>query len=169
VVKSFVEEVQNWWIGQVRSYDRIVELTEKHAQQGWKVGFQILDQGGIAVVPGMTPDLLVVTAISPAGKSEEVRVPVNDKAMTLAQYIQCKINQGALSGLEAAQQERAEIAVQSYLHRYMLPRVPQAFVRSDMSIKELHDEIVLHQSRREDAIKQIRAMLEVINAALEDA
>lgn len=55
-----------------------------------------------------------------------------------------------------------------YLHRYMLPRVPPAYVRPEMSLKKLHDEIALQQDRREEAVAQIQALKGVLDAELRE-
>ena len=168
VTARFMQNVHDWWTGQVKSYQRIMELIEKSSKEGWKVSFEVADQGGSSIVPEMTPDLLIVRATDAAGKKEVVKVPVNDKAMTLSQYIQCQINQGALSELEAGKREQVEIAVGRYLHSYMLPRVSPAYVEPDMSLQKLHDEIALQQQRREDAIKQIRALSSIMKATMDE-
>lgn len=164
-----VEDADDWWSIQVRSYARILELTRKRPEEGWRVSFKIVPAGGQAIVPEMTPDLLVVSATHTAGDTEVVQVPVNDKAMTPAQYIQCKINQGGFGYLPPEQRQRVETAVGRYLHRYMLPRVPPAHVRSDMSLQQLHDEILLQQDQREEAARHIRALKGVVQAAIEES
>lgn len=161
-----VEDADDWWSAQVKSYARILELTRKRPDEGWRVGFKIVPAGGDAIVPEMTPDLLVVSATDSTGKTEVAKVPVNDKAMTPAQYIQCKINQGGFAYLPPEERQRVETAVGRYLHRYMLPRVPPAHVRSDMSLQQLHDEILLQQEQREEAARHIRALKGVVEAAI---
>jgi hypothetical protein len=166
VTSRYVQDALTWWTEQVNSYERILELLDKRTKRGWKVSFQIREAGGNAVAPQMTPDLLVVSASGPGGEKEVVSVPVNDKAMGPSQYLQCKANQGAFAELPHEQRLKLESVVSGYLNRYMLPRVLPAFVRADMSLEKLHDEIALQQERRKAAMAQIRGLKDVLDAEL---
>ncbi|UCE31591.1 MAG: hypothetical protein JSW68_01130 [Burkholderiales bacterium] len=159
----FSSDAANWWAGQVDDYQRILDLTGPRAASGLAVSFEVIEHGTTTIAPGVTPDLLVLTATGPGGGIETVKVPVNESAMVPAQYLQCRINQGVFAGLDGAERARVETAVQRYIQRYMVPGVPPAHVRAEMSLRELHDEIALHQARRVEALQHLqglRAMLD---------
>lgn len=86
--------------------------------------------------------------------------------MTISQYIQCKLNQGALTELEAVKREQVEIAIGRFLHSYILPRISTAFVKPDMSLQKLHDEIALQQQHRMDAVKQLCTIADIISLSI---
>lgn len=88
--------------------------------------------------------------------------------MQPSQYIQFKVNQGAFEDLPDAQRQRVEIAVERYVNRVMVPVVPPLMVRPDMSLKELHSEISSTRHHREDALRHIKRLQEVITAAMEE-
>ncbi len=169
VEEVFVDDVLTWWQSQVQAYERILELIANQTKRGLKITFEVVEAGAPSTVPGVTPDLLIVRSTDPNGKTEILKVPVNANAMTPSQYLQCKINQGAFSALDSAQRDRVEMAVGRYLHKYMLPKVPPAYVRQDMSLKELYNEISLHQDHRRESTRQIRALRGIVEAALEES
>lgn len=162
----FTGDAFDWWSAQVASYRRIVELTAPAGVQSKKVDYQLVSGGGTEVVAGLRPDLLVVTATGPAGEKEIVSVPVNENAMSPSQYVQCRVNQGYFAQLAPVQRQRAEIAVTRYLNEVMLPKAPPAFVQGGMSLRQLHDEVSLHQGEREKALEHIRALAGVIDEAV---
>ena len=166
VTGRFVADAFGWWSAQVASYRRIVEVTATPTAQGMKVSYQLFIGGGREVVAGLRPDLLVLTASTQSGEKEVVSVPVNENAMSPSQYLQCKVNQGYFSELGPLQRQRVETAVARYLHEYMLPKAPPAFVRADMSLRQLHDEVSLHQDEREKALEHIQALGGVLDKAL---
>lgn len=153
-----VADAHRWWGAQVASYRRLIELTATPTAQRVKVSHQLIRGGGEEIVAGMRPDLLVVTAITSAGEREVVSVPVNESAMSPSQYLQCKVNQGHFAGLAPALRQQLEVAVARYLHEYMLPKAPPAFIRPGMSLRQVHDEISLHQDEREKALEHIEAL-----------
>lgn len=165
VAGRYVADAFSWWGSQVASYRRIAELTGS-TQAGLQVRYQLVVHGGAEIAAGMRPDLLVLTASRADGERETVSVPVNENAMSPSQYLQCKVNQGYFSELAPEQRVRVEAAVTRYLTVYMLPKAPPAFVRSGMSVRQLHDEIVLHQDEREKALEHIRALKAVLDDAL---
>ncbi len=165
VTGRFVADAFNWWRAQSASYRRIVELTSTASAQSTTVSYQVIVGGGTEVVAGMRPDLLVVTATTAAGDKEMVSVPVNENAMSPSQYLQCKVNQGYFTEFAPLQRQRVETAVSRYLHEYMLPKAPPAFVRAGMSIRQLHDEVSLHQDEREKALEHIQALGNVLAKA----
>ena len=109
--KPLVRDAFAWWSEQVGSYRRIIELTHSSVHRGSKVSFAIRADEGEAIAPGVKADLLVVTAISPAGKKEVVSVPVNEDAMSPSQCLRFKLNQGVFADLPSTECERAEVAV----------------------------------------------------------
>jgi hypothetical protein len=165
VTARFVTEAFSWWSAQVSSYRRIIELTAAPTAKAAKVSYQLVSGGGQEVVAGLRPDLLVVTATGPAGEREIVSVPVNENAMTPSQFLQCKINQGYFAELAMPQRQRVEVAASRYLHEYMLPKAPAAFIRANMSLQQVHDEVSLHQHEREKALEHIQALQSVLEKA----
>lgn len=163
VANKFVDGVLNWWTGQVQDYQRIMELIGKRVELGLDVNYEVAKSK-----VENEPDFLVVTASDARGKTEVVRVPVNTKAMPPSQYIQREINQGAFSGLDSTRRQRVENAIARYMHACMLPKVPPAYVSTGMSLREVHDQIALAQDQRKEAIRHIRALRGIIDAALED-
>lgn len=168
VAEAFSADAALWWSGQVRSYQRVLDLIDAKAKRNLKVGFEVRESAGPQDVPGVVPDMLIVTATELDGKKDWVRVSVNEKAVSPTQYIQCKINQGAFAGLAPAKRRAAEAAVERYLHNVMLPKVAPPHVRPDMSLQELYQEISNHQPRRLDARRQIQALKGVIDSALQE-
>lgn len=160
-----VADAHQWWGTQVASYRRLIELTAAPMATRMKVSHQLIRGGGAEVVAGMRPDLLVVTAITSAGEKEVVSVPVNEDAMSPSQYLQCRVNQGHFAGLAPALRQSLEVAVSRYLHEYMLPKAPPAFIRPGMSLRQVHDEISLHQDEREKALEHILALGGVLDKA----
>nr|NIQ08850.1 hypothetical protein [Gammaproteobacteria bacterium]NIR95788.1 hypothetical protein [Gammaproteobacteria bacterium]NIW46417.1 hypothetical protein [Gammaproteobacteria bacterium] len=140
----------------------------KAPEQGWNVKFDVIASDVTDGPPEAMADLLVVSATDAGGKQEVVKVAVNDKALPPSQYIQCKINQGAFSKLETATRQRVENAIGSYMHAFMLPKVPPAYVNEDMSLEEIQQEISLRQRSRKEAIRQIQVLKGIIDAALEE-
>jgi hypothetical protein len=119
----------------------------------------------MAIAPGVKADLLVVTAISPDGEKEVVSVPVNEDAMLPSQYLRFKLNAGVFADLSGSECERAEVAVEHYINRDMVPKVPPLVVRPDMSLSQLHEEVALNQHHREEALRNISGLDEVLCAA----
>jgi hypothetical protein len=165
VTERYVADAFAWWSAQVASYRRIVDLTAETVAQDAKVGYQLISGGGQEVVAGMRPDLLIVTATRPAGEDEIVSVPVNENTMSPSQYFQCELNQGYFSEMAPVQRQQVETAVSRYLHEYMLPKAPAAFVRPGMSLRQLHDDVSLHQDEREKALEHIQALASVLAKA----
>lgn len=166
VAQRFVTDVLAWWTPQVEGYQRILELTDASVKGQGKTSFEIVPSTDVANIPGGTVDLLVLTVANPAGKTETVQVPVNANAMPPSQYIQCKINQGAFAALDPDARLRVEQAIGRYLHAYMLPKVTPAYVQSDMSLEQLRAAISYHQDHRREALRHIRALGGIIDAAL---
>jgi hypothetical protein len=119
----------------------------------------------MAIAPGVKPDLSVVTASSPDGKKEVVSVPVNEDAMLPSQYLRFKLSAGVFADLPGSECERAEVAVERYINRDMVPKVPPLVVRPDMSLSQLHEEVALNQHHREEALRNISGLDEVLCAA----
>ncbi len=168
VTDRFAADAVNWWSAQVASYQRILDLTGSGAPRGLNVSFELIVDGTTAIAPALTPDLLVVTAVARGGKAETVKVPVNDDAMPPSQYLQCRLNQGVFAGLEATKRTRVETAVQRYVNRHMVPRVPSVHVREGMSLAQLHDEIALHQSQRVEALQHLLGLRDMLESAQRD-
>jgi len=162
----FIGDAFGWWSAQVAGYQRILELTATPGAKAIKVNYQLVSGGGTEVVPGLRPDLLIVTAVTAAAEKEVVSVPVNENAMSPSQYLQCRVNQGYFAALPPVQRQQVEIAIARYLHEYMLPKAPPAFVRAGMSLRQLHDEVSLHQEERQKALEHIRALGSVLDKAL---
>jgi len=168
VTDRFAADAVNWWNAQVASYERVLALTAAGASRDRKVTFEIIAGGATAIAPGVKPDLLVVTATARSGPVETVKVPVNENAMSPSQYLQCRINQGVFAGLEGAKRAKVETAVERYIHRHMVPRVPAAHVESDMSLKQLHDEIALHQSQRVASLQHLLGLKEMLDGVMRE-
>lgn len=164
----FVADALNWWIGQVQSFKRIIEVTGAGAPKDSRVAFKLVKSGGTSIAPGVAPDLLVVTVTDRQGKAESITVPVNEHAMSPSQYLQCRINQGAFAGLGAGKREEAEVAVERYINRHMLPKVPPARVKADATLKQVHAEVQLHQHRREEALEHLRGLKGVLDAVMKN-
>ena len=164
----FVADALNWWTGQVQSFKRIIEVTGAGAARDRKVAFKLVKSGGTSIAPGVAPDLLVVTVTDRQGKAESITVPVNEQAMSPSQYLQCRINQGAFAGLGPGKREKAEVAVERYINRYMLPRVPPARVKPDASLKQLHAEMQLHQHQREEALEHLKGLKGTLDAVMRE-
>ncbi|MDH5540688.1 MAG: hypothetical protein OEY03_14905 [Rhizobacter sp.] len=165
ITDRFAADAVGWWSAQVTNYQRVLDLTGPNAPRGRKLSFELIVDGTTAIAPGVTPDLLVVTSTSSAGTSEIVKVPVNEEAMPPAQYLQCRVNQGAFAALAAADRSKVEIAVLTFIQRQMVPRATPPHVRSDMSIDQVHDEIALVQGQRVAALQHLlglKAMLDAV-------
>ena len=163
----FVNDVLGWWTNQVESYQRILDMIQEKDKRQLKISFKIDESRANTDDPTGPPDFLIVTATNAKGKEEVVKVPVNERAMNPNQYIQCKINQGMLYDLEPTKRHRAEIAIAQYIQAGVVSKVPPAYVRSDMSLQQLFEEISFHQNKRTEVITQIRALQGVIDAAME--
>jgi len=168
ITDRFAADAVNWWSAQVASYQRILDLTGPGAPRDRKVSFEIIPGGATAIAPGVTPDLLVVTSTGRGGASETISVPVNEHAMTPSQYLQCRVNQGVFAGLVGEKRVKVETAVERYIHRHMVPRVPAAHVESDMSRKELHDEIAVHQNQRVETLQHVLGLKEMLDGVMRD-
>jgi len=168
VTDIFAADALNWWTGQVNSFQRIIEVTRPGAPRDKKVAFELKAGGAESIAPGVAPDLLLVSVTDPQGKTESIKVAVNEHAMSPAQYLQCRINQGAFAGLGAGQREKAEVAVERYIHRYMLPRVPPAHVESGTSLRQLHDELQRYQHQREEALEHLRGLKATLDAVVRE-
>jgi hypothetical protein len=164
VVDHFVNDVLTWWTNQVESYQQIMNLIKA---KDIKVSFKVVgtQQDGRGVVSA--PDFLIVTAVSATGKKQVIKVAVNEGAMNPNQYIQCKINQGLLSGIPEPDREKVEIAVNRYIHEGMVNKVPPAYVQPDMTVNQVYEAISYQQKQRVEAIAQIRALHGVIEATLD--
>jgi len=168
ITDRFAADAVNWWSAQVASYQRILDLTGPGAPRDRKVSFEIIAGGASAIAPGVTPDLLVVTSTGRGGASETVKVPVNDHAMSPSQYLQCRVNQAVFAGLDTAKRAKVETAVERYIHRHMVPRVPAAHVESNMSPRQLHDEIALHQGQRVESLKHLLGLKEMLDGVMRE-
>lgn len=166
VSEPFVVDALVWWTGHVESYRRIVELTGAPGRTGGKVSFEIQADRGTAIAPGMKPDLLVVTAAGPGGKKEVVTVPVNKNAMSPSQYVRFKLNHGAFAKLPKSERQKVEIAIERYINRGMVPKVPPLYVRPDMSLEQLQTEIAMNQHHREEALRHIAGLQEVLSSTM---
>ena len=168
VTDRFAADAVNWWSAQVASYQRVLDLTGARAPRDRKVTFEIIAAGATAIAPGVTPDLLVVTSAGRGGASETISVPGNEHAMSPSQYLQCRVNQGVFAGLEGDKRAKVETAVERYIHRHMVPRVPAAHVESEMSLKELHDEIALHQNQRVETLQHVLGLKEMLDGVVRE-
>ena len=164
----FATDALNWWSGQVQSFSRIIEVTGPGAPRDKKVAFQLVKSGAASIAPGVAPDLVVVTITDRQGKVESVSVPVNENAMSPSQYLQCRINQGVFAGLGPGKRERAQVAVERYINRYMLPRVPPARVEPGVSLRKLHDEIQRNQHQREEALEHLKGLKSMLDAVMRE-
>jgi hypothetical protein len=133
-----------------------------------KVSFEIIVNGTTAIASGVTPDLLVVTSKAGSGPSETIKVPVNEQAMPPSQYVQCRLNQGVFAGLDATKRTKVETAVERYINRHMMPRVPPAHLRQGMSIEQLHAEIALHQSQRVEALQYLLGLKDMLDGVVRE-
>lgn len=56
-----------------------------------------------------------------------------------------------------------------YLQRCMAPGLPPPpHVRADMSLRQLHDEIALHQGRRAEEMRHLLGLKDMLDAALRE-
>ena len=164
----FATDALNWWAGQVKSFRRIIEVTGAGATRDKKVAFQLVKSGAGSIAPGVAPDLVVVTITDRQGKVESISVPVNENAMSPSQYLQCRINQGVFAGLEGGKREKAEVAVQRYINRYMLPRVPPARVEPGASLRKLHEEMQRNQHQREEALERLKGLKSMLDTVMRE-
>lgn len=162
----FAADALKWWTGQVDSFRRIIEVTGSSAPRDKKVAFELIEGGAASIAPGVTPDLLVVTLTDRQGRVESIKVAVNEHAMSPSQYLQRRINQGFFASLGPKDQKKAEVAVERYIHRHMLPRVPPAHVEPGASLKQLHDEIRRDQHLREQALKRLEGLKTMLDDAM---
>jgi hypothetical protein len=162
-----VVDALSWWSGHMRNCDRLVEILGDAEDGGLDVSFEIRAGAGAEIVPGVRPDLLAVTAIDKAGEQEMISVPVNKNAMVPSQYIRYKVNQGAFASLPTAQRKDVENAVERYINRVMVPVVPPLIVRDDMSLQELRFEIAVTEHHRDEALRHIKGLEEVVTAAMQ--
>jgi hypothetical protein len=156
----FVADALTWWNDQLRGYRQVAALT-----RGRDVSFEVLTGAGVALAPGVHPDLLRVTAVDSAGKREVIAVPVNEKAMSPSQYVRFRVNQGAFADLPDDERRRLEMAVEQYIKRVMVPVVPPIVVRSDMSVEELQLEVAMNEHHREEALRHLKGLEEVLATA----
>ncbi len=161
--EGFMGEALDWWTQQVDGHQRILELLEAPG----RVSFELAAAEPIRGAPEIASDHLVVTAPAGAGRPEVVRIPVNEHAPSPNQYLQYKINHGAFADLPAAERQAVEGAIASYIHNFMVPKAPPAFVEGDMSRDELRQAIADGQAQRRAAIKHLRALRSVIEVGLE--
>lgn len=167
VTDRFSADAVNWWGAQVTSFQRILDLTGRNAPRDRKVGYELIPSAAGAIAPGVTPDLLVVTSTSAAGAKETLQVAVNEQAMSPSQYLQCRVNQGVFAALDVSKRAEVEVAVQSFVHRQMVPRVPPAYVRPGISLRDLHDQIALDQGQRVEALQRLLGMKEMLDAVMQ--
>lgn len=168
VTDRFTADAVSWWSAQVASHERILELTGKRAAGELTVSFEVVAEGAASIAPAVAPDLLVVTARSPNGSIEAVKVAVNDDAMPPSQYLQCRLNQGVFAGLDAAHRTKTETAIQRFINNQMVPRVSPAHVRPDMSLAQLHDEIAREQGQRVEALQHLLGLKAMLDTALRE-
>jgi hypothetical protein len=162
-----VLDALSWWSGHMQNYDRMVEILGEAEAGGTNVSFEILAGAGAEIAPGLRPDLLVVRAVDTSGKPEEISAPVNRNAIAPSQYIRLKVNQGAFASVPETQRNNVEIAVERYINRVMVPVVPPLIVRADMSLEELRFEIAVTRHHREEALRHIKGLEEVVIAAMQ--
>ncbi len=160
-----VADALEWWSSQLAGYRRVIELTSESGRQGRDVSFDIVSSGGMAIARGVRPDLLVVTAVDSGGEEETVSVPVNENAVSPSQYLRLKMNQGAYADLPKEERRRVEIAIERYIVRDMVPKVPPINVRTDMSLEEVHHEVAMNEHHRKEALRHIKGLEEVVVAA----
>lgn len=164
VTDPFVVTALAWWVDQVQRHQRIVELIDAAEQNGGKVSYEIVAGGGKEIAQGISPDLLVVTS-TVDGKKEVVSVPVNENAMSPSQYLRYQINKGAFRNLPKATRKKVELALERYINRDMVPKVPPLIVRPGMSMQQLRSEVAMNQHHREEALRHLRGLEEVLAAA----
>jgi hypothetical protein len=164
-----VLDALSWWGGHVQSFDRVIEVLGDAKKGKAKVSFEILPEAGAEIIPDVRPDLLVVSVVNAAGNQETMSIPVNTNAMPPSQYLRCKINQGAFASLPEPQRKNVEIAVERYINRVMVPIVPPLIVRADMSLQELEFEISSTMHLREEALRHIKRLQEVVTAAMDES
>jgi len=160
-----VVDALTWWTKQLRGYRSVVTMIDDSVRQGQEISFEILPGGGTAIARGVSPDLLVVTTTGPGGQN--VSVPVNQNAMSPSQYVRFRINQGAFAGLPEEKRQRVELAVERYMNRHMVPAVPPITVRPDMMIGELRTEVALNAHHRDEALRHIKGMEQIIAVAVD--
>lgn len=159
----------SWWGGHLRNYDRLVEVLGEAEDGKADVSFEILAEAGPEIVPDLRPDLLVVSATGSGGQQERISVPVNNNAMPPSQYIRFRVNQGAFASLPETQRKNVETAVERYINRVMVPVVPPLIVRADMSLQQLQFEISVTRHHREEALRHIKGLQEVVTAAMRES
>ena len=164
-----VLDALSWWGGHLQSYERLVEVLGEAEDGKADVSFEILTEAGAEIVPGLRPDLLVVSVVGAAGTEKRISVPVNRNAMPPSQYIRFRVNQGAFESLPESQRRNVEIAVERYINRVMVPVVPPLIVRADMSLQELQFEISATRHHREEALRHIKGLQEVVTAAMRES
>jgi len=162
----FAADAFKWWTAQVHSFQRIIEVTGTSPPRDKKVAFELIEGGAGSIAPGVTPDLVVVSLTDRQGRVESVKVAVNEHAMSPSQYLQRRINQGFFASLKPEDRKRAEVAVERYIHRHMLPRVPPAHVEAGASLKQLHNEIKRDQHLREEALKRLAGLKAMLDDAM---
>ncbi len=163
----FVGEVLSWWTPQVEGHQRILDLVAMQARNQARVAFAIERAQPVAGAPEILSDYLIVTATPDSGAEEIVRVPVNESAVSPNQYIQYRINHGAFAHLNSLPRQAVEGGITGYLHHFMVPKAPPAYVESDMTLRELSQAISDTQAHRVDALKHIRALRGIIDVSLE--
>ena len=161
-----VLDALSWWGGHLQNFDRLVEVLGDAEDGRADVSFEILAEAGAEIIPGVRPDLLVVSVVDAKGGLERISVPVNNNAMPPSQYIRFRVNQGAFESLPEEQRQNVEIAVERYINRVMVPVVPPLIVRADMSLQELQFEISATRHHREEALRHIKGLQEVLTAAM---
>ncbi len=161
-----VVDALSWWTGHMRNYHRLVEIFGEAEDDGLDVSFEILPAAGKEIAPGIRPDLLVVRTVGRAGEQEVISIPVNENAMAPSQYIRYKVNQGAFASLPDSSRKDVEIAIERYINRVMVPVVPPLIVRADMSLQELRFELLMTKHHREEALRHIKGLEEVVSAAM---
>ena len=85
--------------------------------------------------------------------------------MSPSLYVRLRVNQRAFAELADDERRRVETAVHGYINRVMVPVVPPIVVRSDMSLEELRTEVAMNQHHREEALRHIKGLEEVLAAA----
>jgi hypothetical protein len=164
-----VLDALSWWGGHLQSYERLVEVLGDAEKGKVQASFEILAEAGAEIVPGIRPDLLVVSVVDKAGELERISVPVNNNTMPPSQYIRYKVNQGLFASLPEPQRRNVEVAVERYIKRVMVPVVPPLIVRADMSLEELEFEISATRHHREEALRHIKGLQEVLTAAMRES
>ncbi len=164
-----VADALTWWTERMRGYRRVVALIDEAGGKGQTVTFSVHEGAAPDVARGVYPDLLVVTTSGGGQEPQSVAVPVNEKAMSPSQYVQFKLNQGAFAALGDEQRHKVETAVERYVNRVMLPKVPAVLVRNDMSLDDLRLEVAMREPQREQALRHLKGLEEVIAAALDES